>query len=80
MLLFLGPAGWKQQIFGTLTLVRLSSKFKLSVLSDGFWPVVVAAHGTTERLCNITGVLTLLDVVEFISHAIEILGLNDDLH
>lgn len=80
-LLFRGPIGWRHQIFGTLALVRLDSKFKLlAALSDGLWPVVVAAHGTTERLCNIAGVLSLLDVIEFISHAIEILRLNDDLH
>ena len=80
LFLFLGPVGWKQQIFGTFALVRLDSKFKLLVLNDGFWPVVVAAHGTTERLCNIAGILTLLDVIKFISHTIEILGLDDDLH
>ena len=75
-----GASRWVEDILGRDTVAGWYAKCVLALLlSYLLWPIVYTLVALTEGLTNGGGILAFLDVIEFVSEAIQILSFNHDI-
>ena len=75
-----GASRWVEDILSRDTIAGLYAECVLALLLGYLlWPLVTTLVALTERLTNGGGILTFLDVIEFVSETIQILSFNHDI-
>lgn len=82
VLLLHGASRWVEDILGRNTIAGWYTKCVLALrllLCYLLWPLVTTLVALTKWLTNGGGILTFLDVIEFVSKTIQILSFNHDI-
>ena len=75
-----GASRWVEDILSRDTIAGLYAECVLALLLGYLlWPLVTTLVALTKGLTNGGGILTFLDVIEFVSETIQILSFNHDI-